>query len=162
MADKNHCLFFALYPTFVSLLITLIMGTFIATIYTKLKLFSYTFFENLKILIVCAALPTLISVIVQLALPFLMLPPLFCLVPYSYLHKVSKIPKIQLKKMIYAMFNSLNMAFSFFATLKIQGGLAMKKIILATRNFRDTYVEQMEKDYQFSCTQRTKQLIGHK
>ncbi len=25
----------------------------------------------------------------------------------------------------------------------------MKKIILATRNFRDTYVEQMEKDYQF-------------
>ncbi|MFW8618370.1 phosphoglycerate dehydrogenase [Enterococcus innesii] len=39
--------------------------------------------------------------------------------------------------------------FSFFATLKLKGGLAMKKIILATREFRDTYVKQIEKDYQF-------------
>ncbi|WP_430609516.1 DUF1189 family protein [Enterococcus sp. DIV0876] len=59
----------ALYPTFLNLLITLLMGTFIATIYTKLKLFPFTFFENLKILIVSAALPSLMSVFVQLILP---------------------------------------------------------------------------------------------
>lgn len=59
----------ALYPTFLSLLVTLIMGNFIATIYTRLKLFPYTFFENLKMLIVSAALPSLISVLVQFILP---------------------------------------------------------------------------------------------
>ncbi len=75
------------------------MGTFIATIYTKLKLFSYTFFENLKILIVCAALPTLISVIVQLALPsfdattFILFGSLFL-----FTQGVKDSPKIQLKK----------------------------------------------------------------
>jgi len=56
----------ALYPTFLSAWVTLIMGTFIAT---KLKLFPYTFFENLKMLIVSAALPSLISVLVQFILP---------------------------------------------------------------------------------------------
>lgn len=59
----------ALYPTFLSLLVTLIMGTCIATIYTKLKMLPFSFFENLKMLIVSAALPCLISVLAQLFLP---------------------------------------------------------------------------------------------
>ena len=90
--------FVALYPSFVSLLITLVMGTFIATIYTRLKRFSYTFFENLKILIVSAALPTLISVIVQLLLPsfdattFILFGSLFL-----FTQGVKQSPKIQFK-----------------------------------------------------------------
>ena len=88
----------ALYPTFLNLLITLIMGTFIATIYTKLKLFSYSFFENLKILIVSAALPTILSVLIQLFVPnfdgttFILFAALFL-----FTQGVKGSPKIQLK-----------------------------------------------------------------
>ena len=88
----------ALYPTFLNLLITLIMGTFIATIYTKLKLFSYSFFENLKILIVSAALPTILSVLIQLFMPnfdgttFILFAALFL-----FTQGVKGSPKIQLK-----------------------------------------------------------------
>jgi hypothetical protein len=89
----------ALYPTFLNLLITLIMGTFIANIYTKLKLFPYTFFENLKILIVSAALSTIVSVVIQFFLPsfdattFILFGALFL-----FTQGVKGSPRIQLKK----------------------------------------------------------------
>ncbi|MBO6326305.1 DUF1189 domain-containing protein [Enterococcus gallinarum] len=88
----------ALYPAFLNLLITLIMGTFVANIYTKLKLFSYSFFENLKILIVSAALPTILSVLIQLFVPsfdattFILFAALFL-----FAQGVKGSPKIQLK-----------------------------------------------------------------
>lgn len=89
------------------------MGTFIATIYTKLKLFFLQLFENLKILIVSAALPTILSVLIQLFVPnfdgttFILFAALFL-----FTQGVKGSPKIQLKASNYpTMHRSLRMVF---------------------------------------------------
>ncbi|MFN6735797.1 DUF1189 family protein [Enterococcus gallinarum] len=59
----------ALYPSFLNLILTLLMGTFIANIYSKLSRHQGNFFGNLKIFILAAVVPTIIGTIVQLINP---------------------------------------------------------------------------------------------
>lgn len=61
--------FISLYPIFLNLIFTLLMTTFIGTIYSRMRLYQLKFFDNLKIMIVSSTLPILMGVIIQLWLP---------------------------------------------------------------------------------------------
>lgn len=61
--------FIALYPSFLNLIMTLLIAALIGNIYAKFKRYDFSLYETLKIIILSAALPTLLSAILQFILP---------------------------------------------------------------------------------------------
>lgn len=61
--------FFALYPTFINLIINLLIIAIGANLYTKIRLLKFTFLDCLKISTYCATLPTILATILQIIDP---------------------------------------------------------------------------------------------
>ncbi|MGM0123810.1 hypothetical protein IGI37_001184 [Enterococcus sp. AZ194] len=59
----------SLYPSFMSLIVTLFFATIGANLYAKLRLYKVTFFESLKTMIYCATLPVILSAIIFMFSP---------------------------------------------------------------------------------------------
>lgn len=57
--------FFALYPTFINLIINLLLVAIGGNLYTKIRLLKFTFLDCLKIATYCATLPTILATIFQ-------------------------------------------------------------------------------------------------